>query len=131
MKDVRQMECFDKVAKVIGVASAIEELQKVEDEANIDYFSNRLIGSFVWEESPQGHQFWYDVNMGVVPIDYDRESIKQNTKNITEIVIDKILNCDLESPAPDEEASLYQQGWERGLIDAVHIIRQTVRGEQK
>lgn len=39
-------------------ALAVEnaEITKIEEDA-----CNTLIGSFVFHESPQGHNFWYDI----------------------------------------------------------------------
>ena len=66
---VSELKCFGQVSDIIGKAQAEIELFKVvtcggdcdfEDYPEID-------GAFVFDKSPQGSGFWFDVMDGINP----------------------------------------------------------------
>jgi hypothetical protein len=74
---VEDMACFKQVAKVIGVANARKELERVVDSLDIDCFSmensDELLNSttvgcaFCWDDAPQRYTFWLDIEDGINP----------------------------------------------------------------
>lgn len=61
--DVRSYKCFKQVADVIGEERAVEELGKVDRVTK-----GVLLGAaFLWDRSPQGAQFWSDIDDGIDP----------------------------------------------------------------
>lgn len=64
----QDLACFKNVASVIGKDAAEVELQKVIDLGREDLVSEELdlMGAFYWRGTPQGHEFWYDINKQIV-----------------------------------------------------------------
>jgi len=58
------LACFERVANVIGHNAAVYELQRVIDSGIALDDDTNLYGCFVWEETPQGHGFWYVISKG-------------------------------------------------------------------
>ena len=67
--------CFSQVEEVIGRERAIVELEKVmntpaivADDPELEGFKTQMIGAaFIWDETPQGQQFWEDIVEGIDP----------------------------------------------------------------
>ena len=59
-----ELKCFKAVAAVIGEEAGKEELQKVLDVLwGVDFDDvEELNGAFLWDQSPQGHAFWWQIN---------------------------------------------------------------------
>jgi hypothetical protein len=68
---VSELKCFGQVSDIIGKAQAEIELFKVLSVSKECVFEddNELIDSFVWGETPQGDQFWDDIDEGINPYD--------------------------------------------------------------
>jgi hypothetical protein len=68
---VEDMDCFEQVAKVIGVANAKRELfialNGYNDEHHEIFATGRLSVSFYWDGTPQLHDFWDMIYYGVNP----------------------------------------------------------------
>lgn len=64
----QDLACFENVASVIGKDDAEVELQKVIDLEMENLLSDEpdLMGAFYWMDTPQGHEFWYDINKQIV-----------------------------------------------------------------
>jgi len=66
--DVKNAKCFKEVAEVIGEEAAEKELKKVADACS-DFDSDfSLASAFVWKDTPQGEDFWCDIQCGYFPI---------------------------------------------------------------
>lgn len=76
---VEDMQCFDKVARVIGITGAKCELFKVMNTRhsywgeNSEHFmmKDNLAFAFNWSDTPQGLGFWSDVAKNIVPTEYE------------------------------------------------------------
>lgn len=67
---VSELKCFGEVSDIIGKAQAEIELFKVLSVAEHCSFDDEiLIDSFVWADTPQGEQFWDDIDDGINPYD--------------------------------------------------------------
>lgn len=67
---VSELKCFGEVSDIIGKAQAEIELFKVLSVAEHCSFDDEiLIDSFVWDNTPQGEQFWDDIDDGINPYD--------------------------------------------------------------
>lgn len=65
---VEDMACFEQVAKVIGVANAKRELfVSMKDYRFKCYHDCLLKEAFGWAATPQGYEFWRDINRGINP----------------------------------------------------------------
>ncbi|AGH32144.1 hypothetical protein VPHG_00077 [Vibrio phage 11895-B1] len=69
--NVETMTCFQQVSDVIGKEKAKVELQKAiegyeEDLENVEV-DKELISALYWEATPQGHDFWSDIDSGINP----------------------------------------------------------------
>ena len=65
--NINESNTFKQVAEVIGEEKALEELSKVFPYGLGDnYFNGDLDESFIWHESPQGHDFWADIGWGAI-----------------------------------------------------------------
>lgn len=68
----RDLACFQQVADVLGEANAADELGWVIDADDVHAMSSglgiredRVAAAFLWDETPQGHDFWRRIEMGV------------------------------------------------------------------
>lgn len=68
----RDLACFQQVADVIGEDNAAAELGRVIDanaahpmSSGLGIRSDQVANAFVWDETPQGHDFWHRIGMGV------------------------------------------------------------------
>jgi hypothetical protein len=65
--DVRTIACFDVVASLIGRDIALQELATVavnlSGEKALMYFMTELSlnRAFVWDDTPQGHEYWASI----------------------------------------------------------------------
>ena len=68
---VSELKCFGQVSDIIGKAQAEIELFKVLSVAEeCDFEDDKaLIDAFVWGNTPQGDQFWDDIDEGINPYD--------------------------------------------------------------
>lgn len=82
------LACFERVANVIGHDAAVYELQSVLD-SGVDIDKEVYIFGFIWRYTPQGHEFWRDISMGTIPIEYSQ--LKSHPK-ITELPKDKQIH---------------------------------------
>lgn len=60
------LKCYRQVADVIGGAYADHELQRVLDCEHYEYNKECQLG-FIWEDTPQGGNFWFLVHRGETP----------------------------------------------------------------
>lgn len=58
---VKDVICFAEVAKVLGETQAQKELFKVLNNCMFTDVEN-IIQAFLWDETPQGYEFWSNVN---------------------------------------------------------------------
>lgn len=58
---VKDLKCFTQVANVLGETQAQKELFKVLNKCSFVDVDN-IIQAFLWDKTPQGYQFWMDVN---------------------------------------------------------------------
>ena len=68
---VSELKCLGQVADIIGKAQAEIELLKVVgvgDKCDFDDYPE-LDGAFVFDDTPQGSDFWFDVMDGINPYD--------------------------------------------------------------
>ena len=64
-----------KVAKVIGKKLAIHELSIVyADNGILPHSKTTVMSAFIWGETPQGADFWYEIDRGNWPYNYERKS---------------------------------------------------------
>ena len=68
---VSELKCFGQVSDIIGKAQAEVELFKVVGAGNECRFEDypELDGAFVFDDTPQGCDFWFDVMDGINPYD--------------------------------------------------------------
>lgn len=68
---VSELKCFNSVADIIGKAQAEIELFKVVCNGERCHFDDYpdVDGAFVFDKSPQGCEFWFDVTDGINPYD--------------------------------------------------------------
>lgn len=69
---VKNLRCFKQVADVIGESRAQIELFKVltySDPDDLDFDDDQVYFDmvFIWCVTPQGHDFWSDINAGINP----------------------------------------------------------------
>lgn len=68
---VEELGCFEQVAKVIGVERAKVELFKAIsrtiDINNWGFDADKLDNAFYWSDTPQGPDFWNEINEGRNP----------------------------------------------------------------
>lgn len=59
---IEDLKCLDRVAKVCGLTRAKCELFKVVN-SGVDIVNNDTTHtSFVWIDTPQGHDFWNNIH---------------------------------------------------------------------
>jgi len=79
----RSLGCFEEVANVIGEDAAEYELQRVIgcDLVGEDWRERKTIATFIWSDTPQGGGFWFSVNDGEYPENYQppKAQPKENT----------------------------------------------------
>lgn len=77
------LKCFDDVAKVIGHAAALYELSRVCGAGLILKQDDDLNGVFIWGGTPQGSDYWLDIQNKIQNLDKDdSESRVLNEKNL-------------------------------------------------
>ena len=66
---VTNLKCFNQVAAVIGPAKAQIELFRVVNYGEEVIFSDAedVFDSFVWRNTPQGSDFWRNIDRGETP----------------------------------------------------------------
>ena len=66
---ITNLKCFDQVAAVIGPAQAQIELFRVVNYGEEVIFSDgdSVLNSFTWRHTPQGSDFWGDIDDGENP----------------------------------------------------------------
>ncbi len=67
--NVKVLKCFGEVAAVIGEKRAKLDLFKAVHYKGVDFCDGLLGQSFYWAETPQGSEFWSDIDDGVNPYD--------------------------------------------------------------
>ena len=65
-------ELIKQVAEVIGKELAIHELSLVCAYNYTDNDAVCVYDAFIWEDTPQGEDFWHDINIGRWPYNYTR-----------------------------------------------------------
>ena len=79
----RSLGCFEEVANVIGEDAAEYELQRVIgcDLVGEEWRERKTIATFIWSDTPQGSGFWFSVNDGEYPENYQppKAQPKENT----------------------------------------------------
>ena len=68
---VSELKCFGQVSDIIGRAQAEIDLFKVlelAEDCSFDDFES-INDAFEWDDTPQGFDFWLDIEDGINPYD--------------------------------------------------------------
>lgn len=83
MKQIMKTSAFARLKSLIGRANAIKEFKRVVATGVRCHFGNDntvgVSGIFVWDHTPQGWNFWNDIDEGRVPFEYQKDN-KETTK---------------------------------------------------
>lgn len=129
LNDVNKWGCFKKVADVLGDEDAEFELNKVKmkhldgcEELKLNVFSDDLLHSFKWKNSPQGSTFWYHIDDRKLPKEYKQKPFKP-TLTIDDDVLKRIKgtfsDCDDED---DDNLSINNEDSIGSLVEKLYTL---------
>lgn len=65
---------------MIKISKLPEEIKKIAIERTTEKQEDSLLSAFIWEDTPEGHDVWEDVNRGIYKTFYDFYNIKEGNK---------------------------------------------------
>ena len=110
----QDLACFKQVADVIGEESAEIELEKViKSGVDITTTSETIDNTFIFSETPQGSEFWWDISNGHLPEQYKQHVVTDTTTNTTSLEHLKEAMCE----------AVGNEQWDLGW-DILKVIRE-------